>query len=288
MVLSAIFLVGALFGRAPSPSDLFLVAAGQVHAASGREFRTTVWMTNLAPRRANVEATFLERHPVTGPSAVVIIELGPNETKQIDDLPLRLQRQNAVGAIRFQSAEPIAVAARIFSLEPGIAQTTGAALRAVRYDSGLARGDEGVIPGAQYDGGVNFRYTLYLAETSGRSAGMLVTIRSPAGQEIAHRSFLLEPFEQRSFRLREMLGATTVQNGSISVRVTGGAGRVYAIGLQIPTQSGDGYFVDMTAIRGGGRPQLSIAEVLLYSLTALAVIAAVLFALYSSKSDSPR
>ncbi len=283
-MVRAICLIAALLSSSTlGASDLYLVASGQLRSASGRDFRTTVWITNLASRRATVRATFLERHPLKSPPSPVTIDIGPSETKEIPDLPVQFERLGVVGAIRFQSAEPIAVAARIFSGPPTLGETTGAALRAVTDDAGLEKGDEAFIPGVIYDAGRNFRQTTYLVETSGRPAGVFVRVRDARGREVAHDSFLLEAYEQRSLRIAELTRGVFVRSGSISVRVTGGGGRVYAVGLQIPTRSGDGYFVDMTVLRSGDRSVFSGAEIVVYSLTALAVIAAVAFEFYNRK-----
>ncbi len=288
-MVSSICLISALLASSPrAASDLFLVAAGQLRSASGQDFRTTVWITNLSARHATVQATFLERHPLKAPTTIVTIDLAPAETKEIPDLPLRLQRAGIVGAIRFQSLDPIAVSARIFSGPPSatVGQTTGAALTAVTCEVGLEKGDEGFIPGVIYDPGGYFRQTTYLVETGGRPAGLFIRLRDANGRELSHDSFLLEPYEQRSLPIAELARGTFVRNGSISIRVTGGSGRIYAVGLQIPTRSGDGYFVDMTTLRSNVRSGLSAAESIVYSLTALAVIAAVAFAIYTRESGS--
>jgi len=284
MVRALCILSALLAFPARGSSDLYLVAAGQLRSASGRDFRTTVWITNLSDRPATIRAVFLERHPLKSPPSPVTIRVGPSETKEFPDLPVQLKRTGVVGAIRFQSEEPIAVAARIFSGPPTLGETTGAALRAVTYDAGLEKGDEAFIPGVIYDRDGNFRQTTYLVETGGRPAGIFVRLRDASGRELAHDSFLLEAYEQRSLPIAELARGAFVHSGSISVRVTGGGGRVYAVGLQIPTRSGDGYFVDMTVLRSNLRPGLSVAEIAVYLFAALAVIAAVALEVYRRKS----
>ncbi len=249
-------------------ADVFLLPAGQVRSATGKEFQTTVWITNLAPRPTYVHATFLERHPLKAPPASVTMHLGPHETAEKSDLPLQLHRPGIVGAIRFQSAEPIVVSARIFS-----GQATGAGRHAVPPDAGLAKGDEGMIPGVAFGG--DFRQTTYFVETTGRPVGILIRLRDAAGRELAHNSFLLEAYEQRAMPIAELAGGAFVHQGSISIRVTGGSGRVYATGLEILKPTGDGYFVEMTALRAQRAFGLSAAEIVLYLLTALAVFAAI-------------
>lgn len=270
MVGSIFLTCAALLWPARKSTDLFLVATGQLTAASGRDFRTTVWITNLAPSRASVEASFLERHPLKSPVPSIRIDLAPGETREIPDLPVRLQRVGQVGAIRFRSEQPIAVAARIFGSD-----AIGAALEAVSADAALGKGDEGFIPGVTYDAGGTFRQRTYFVETTGRPAGVFVRLRDAAGRELGHDSFLLEPYEQRALTIAEFARGQFVYSGSLSVRTTGGGGRVYAVGLQIPVRSGDGYFVDMTVHRADQAYGLSAAEISIYVLTALAVVAAI-------------
>jgi len=271
-----------MVGAAILIADLFLPVAGQLRSASGREFRTTVWISNVAPRRTTVRATFLERHPLKAAPVPVTFDLGPGETKEIDDLPTQFRRPGVLGAIRFESPDPIAVVAHIFSPE-----SIGNGLTAVSEDAALKKGDEGVLPGVTYDASGDFRQTTYLVETSGRPAGMFVRLRDANGRELAHDSFLLEPYEHRVLRIAELARQTFVRNGSLSIRVAGGSGRVYAIGLQIPNRSGGGYFVEMS-IKRSRTPAFSAAEIAIDLLTALAVIASVGFAIFSRRAPPGR
>ena len=257
-------------------ADLFVPVAGHTRSASGREFRTTVWITNTSDRSVPVRVTFLERHPIPTTSKPVTIDVAPKETRQIDDLPFALGKPDGVGALRFESPEPIAVSARIFSGEGA-----GEGLAAVAADAGLKHGEDGVIPGLRFGG--DSRETTYFIETSGRPAGVFVLLRDAAGRDIAHDSFLLEAWEHRALPIAEVLRNIPMTGGSMLIRVTGGSGHVYAIGHQISTSAGDGYFVEMTqAAKTKSGP--SSGEILVYSLTAIAVIVAVVADLYRRKS----
>ncbi|HEY8183622.1 MAG TPA: hypothetical protein VII32_15365 [Thermoanaerobaculia bacterium] len=277
-MVASITLIAALFWSPRPPSDLFLVAAGQLRSATGKEFRTTVWISNLSASPARVQATFLERHPVKVPPPSIAIDLAPNATRELTDLPLQLRRTGVVGAIRFQCSQPIAVSARIFSGP----ETTGTFLKAEPYNAGLRKSDEGLLQGVSYEGDV--RQITYLVETGGRPTGVFIQLRDASGREIANESLLLEPYEQRSLPIAELARNTRVRNGSIIVRVTGGGGCVYASGLQIPTSGGDGYFVGMTVTRSRDGIGMSTGEMAVYALTALVVIAAMLFEFYRRKS----
>ena len=268
-------MVGAILTLAIA-ADLFVPVAGNTRSASGREFRTTAWITNTSDRTTAVSITFLERHPLHAPSQRITVDVAPKETKQLDDLPRTLGRPDVLGALHFESPEPIAVTARIFS-----GDAAGESLEAVDAEAGLAHGEDGVIPGVRFGGA--FRETTYFIETSGRPAGVFVLLRDASGRDIAHESFLLEGYEHRVVPIDEVLQKAQMTNGSILIRVSGGSGRVYAIGHQIATPSGDGYFVEMmqSAKKKGGP---SSGEIVVYSLTALAVVAAVIADLYRRKS----
>jgi hypothetical protein len=268
-------MVGAILTLAIA-ADLFVPVAGNTRSATGLEFRTTVWITNTSNRATFVRVTFLERHPLQAASKPLTVGVAPHETKELADLPLALGRQGVVGALRFESAEAIAVAARIYSSDG-----TGEGLSAIAADAGLQHGEEGIIAGVNFDGVV--RQTTYFIETSGRPTGVYVSVRDAAGREVAHDSFLLEAYEHRSLPITEVVRKTPVRNGSMLIRATGGSGYVYAIGLQILNAAGDGYFVEM---KQGPRRKSgpSEGELLVYSLTALAVIAAVAADLYRRKS----
>jgi hypothetical protein len=277
-MVASITLIAALFWSPRPASDLFLVAAGQLRSATGKEFRTTVWISNLSASPARVQATFLERHPLKAPSPSIAIDLAPNETRELTDLPRQLRRTGVVGAMRFQCSQPIAVTARIFS----VPETTGTFLKAEPYNAGLRKGDEGLLQGVSYEGEVH--QTTYLVETGGRPTGVFIQLRDASGREIATDSLLLEPYEQRSLPIAELARNIRIRNGSIIVRVTGGSGCVYASGLQIPTLGGNGYFVAMTLIRSRDSVGMSKGEIAVYALTALVVIAAILFEFYRRKS----
>ena len=269
-MVASIALIAVLLSARP-PGDLFLAVAGEVRGSSGREFHTMVWITNLSARPASVQATFLERHPLQSPPSSVMIQLAPSETKEIPDLLLQLRRPGVTGAIRFQSDEPVAVSARIFSTPEG----TGMYLNAVPREAGLRQGDEGLLQGVNYDGVI--RQRTFFVEMSGRPAGVFVRLRDAQGREIAHDSFLIEPYEQRSIPIAELGRGVFFRDGSIVVRVTGGSGRVYVNGVQVPAANSDGYFVEMTVTRARDHLGMSNGEIAIYALTALAVLAAVFF-----------
>ena len=275
-----ISLIAVLFASPRPASDLFLVAAGHVQSAAGREFRTTVWISNLSASPARVQATFLERHPLKAPAPSIGIDLAPNETKEVTDLPEQLRRIGVVGAIRFQSSQPIAVGAHIFS----VPETTGTFLKAEPYDAGLRKGDEGLLQGVSSDGQI--RQTTHFVETGGRPTGVFIQLRDATGRAMATDSFLLEPYEQRVLRIAELAPNVRVHNGSILIRVTGGSGCVFASGVQVPTPGDDGYFVGMTITRSRDRSRMSTGELAIYALTALVVIAALLSEFYKRKSHS--
>jgi len=83
--------------------------------------------------------------------------------------------------------------------------------------------------------------------------------------------------------IAELAHNTFFRNGSIVVRVTGGSGCVLVSGVQVPAANSDGYFVEMTVTRARDRIGMSNAEVAIYALTALVVIAAVLLDFYNRK-----
>jgi hypothetical protein len=275
-MVAAISLIVALLASRQA-SDLFLPAAGQLRGPGGREYRTTVWITNLSARRATVQATFLERHPLKEPPPSMTIDLSANETKEIDDLPLQLQRPEVTGALRFQSDARIAVSARIFSIPEG----TGMHLTAEPREAGLRKGDEGLLQGVNYDGVV--RQRTFFVETTGRPAGVIMVLRDANGREIAHVSFVIEGYEQRSIPVSELARNLSFRNGSIVVRVTGGSGRVYVNGVQVPTAGSDGYFVEMTMTRSRERIGMSNAEIAIYGLTALVILVTMVVDFYNRK-----
>ncbi|HYS53647.1 MAG TPA: hypothetical protein VER58_07785 [Thermoanaerobaculia bacterium] len=275
-MVASIGLIATLLASKPA-SDLFLAMAGQLRGSSGREFRTTVWITNLSAQQTSVKATFLERHPLKSPPPSVVIHFVANETKEIPELPLQLQRPGVTGAVRFQSDARIAVSARIFSTPEG----TGMYLTAEPREAGLRKGDEAFLQGVNYDGVI--RQRTFLVETSGRPAGVMVILRDALGHEIAHESFAIEGYEQRTIPIAEIARSARVHSGSILVRVTGGSGYVYVNGVQIPGANSDGYFVEATVKRSRDHIGMSNAEIAIYALTALGVMAAVVFDFYNRK-----
>ena len=240
LVILALFVLTApAFGGFPS-KDLLVPAAGRVSGAGGSQFYTDVWLRNAGDADATVTIRFL----VTGqanPSPLSATRTIPrggdlflrNATEQLFNL------SGALGALRVTSDQPVYVNARVFNRAPDAtpAHTDGMAIAGVPADFGATTGERAFLQGVVSDG--DFRYNIFVVESSGQPAAFTVRVRDQLGNVVAEVPFQFLGYQQGIIPISSVIGSHTLTGGSAELEVTAGAGRLIAIGSQIANGSQD-------------------------------------------------
>ena len=239
--LSAVQTFGGFTG-----TDLLLPVVGSVEGVGGSEFDSTLFLTNPSTGIAEVEIAFLPAGGRPGPVPFKDT-IAPGATRVYEHVASSVfGLENALGGVRVQSSEKIVVTARLYERtgHDSDADTTGLTVAGVPPGFGIAAGESARVQGVRQS--EDYRYNIFLLETTGRSAAARVAVLASDGQPLAQMQLTLLPYEQRLLSLRSLLPDVRVADGVLVVTGTGGDGRVVAMGSLIANSSNDASAFEMT------------------------------------------
>lgn len=223
--------------------DLIVPAAGRTSGVGGSQFFTTLWITNPDTAPADVTMQFL----VAGGSGGGTFRdtIAPGATKVYEDLVERsFGMPSALGAVRVTSTQNVLVSARAYNQQGGSpANTQGVSINGLPPAVGIGRGERATVQGVRQN--ADYRYNLFLVETTGEPATFNVVLRDAAGNELARQLFMLRAYEPRMISIASLLPGAVIADGTVSIDVTTGDGKVAAIGSLIANGSQDSTTFEM-------------------------------------------
>jgi len=227
-------------------TDLLIPAAGRSEGIGGSQFHTTMWISNRANRAAHVTIELLLAGTGNGLRPVFTDTIPAEQTKMYENVSESLfGMANVVGAVRVIGSEELLVTARIYNQLSGTPQaaTQGATLAGVPPGFGIARGETSFLQGVQHS--LDYRYNIFLVETSGQPVEFDIEITDDAGNVLATRSSALQPFEPQMVAISTMLPIASISDGMARLRVTAGDGRLLAAGALVANLSHDSSSFEM-------------------------------------------
>jgi len=259
-----------------SSRDLFIPIFGRGVGGDGRRYETTFTLTNASSKPADVTLSFLPAgHPNPSPRGIAL-HLAPRETRRFDPVGADLLGTAAAfGAMRIQANEPVLAHARLFSMLPGepAARSVASSFNAIPEQFAAGTGDTSYLQGPDVSG--DFRYKIYVVETTGHPLTFALALLDAKGHVLATRHEYVSGFEQRSWDINEPNAAL--------LRVSGmnGNGRVIVAGAQIATGSQDGTAYEMSFVTLP-RWRMPAGEIAAYVAAGAALIVAIIFGRRSS------
>jgi len=189
------------------------------------------------PSSKTVNATLRFYSQSGGDPKVAQITLAPNEVKQLDNtLASVFGVSNDGGALHITTTESsnLITSARTYNLTTN--GTYGQFINGVTPNDAAGLGGR-AIQVLQVEESDRYRSNIGIAEVNGKSASVELALVPADGRVTAKLTFDLAPNEFRQFNLRSF-GVGTTYNGRVSVRVTGGDGRItgYASVIDATTQ----------------------------------------------------
>ena len=224
-------------------TDLVVPVAGRTEGAGGSQFYTTLWITNPNDGPAKAAIRFLaagEARPA------VEVEIEPGVTKIYENAAESLFGiRNGVGALRVTATRKLLVSARIYNQNDGApaAATQGLSFAGVPAAFGIGRGEAATIQGVKRT--ADYRYNVFLVETTGVPIAIELKVRDAGGRERAAMAILLGGYEQRMLSIPSLLGAETLTDGVVELRGIDGDGKVVGVGSLIANASQDGTSFEM-------------------------------------------
>jgi Chaperone of endosialidase/Collagen triple helix repeat (20 copies) len=238
LLLASLAVNGSLMAGFPG-TDLILPAVGRVEGIGGSHFYTTVWVTNPSADGVDVVIDFLRSGQDNQHPASVTVSIAPGETKTFENIAESLFGITGVlGAARVRASKPVLVSSRIYNQSDGqtLAGSEGLFYSAIPSDFAIAAGQTATLQGVMQD--ADFRYNIFLVESSGANATTQLTVHDGAGHTITVTTVSLLPYEQRLIPLSAML-PSNLTAGGIETTVVDGTGRVIVAGSLIANGSQD-------------------------------------------------
>ena len=233
-------------------TDLFLPSIGNRPGALLSNWHTLVWVYNPGAATANITVYFLERgvSSPTPPSAPLVV--GPGQTYRSSSIIEDLFGFQKWGALRFTSTSEVVVTCRMYNLPAGgnDASTTGQDYAAIPAPFAIGAGQStqllGVAQNTPVASGM-FRYSFGWTETTGNTANVRVTAYNSDGS-VAGGPKDYPPtgaWESRYYPIDDLIPSVNSVNLRLKVEVTGGSGKIIAVGSGVANTSTDGTTFEM-------------------------------------------
>jgi len=231
---------GPLFAGFGS-TETYLPAVGSGSSATGGEFSTTIWATNLTSAPQSFTFQFLRTGQSNPSPASFSDSLAAGETRAYDDvIESRLGLSGVHGAARIVSSGEIFVSERISLRDAGDGGgTRNLFFTGVPKGFAVSAGQSASIHGVDQGGPANPRYDFALVETAGRGVAVNVQVFDGSGVLLGQKAYGLAPYEQIQPNVAEVVAAIPTENGRITATVTGGSGSVILAGAR-SAGAGDG------------------------------------------------
>ncbi len=250
---------GTALATVPS-TDQYLPALGHALGAADATtgarpwWRGDVWIFNpSASQSATVTLYLLLRQANPSPETRVLT-LAPGETRYLPDVIYgTFGYDNLFAGIRVASSIPVLTTARSYDANAQIVNkpvgTAGQFFAAVPANIALGVGDSSDMPGFDQDG-INtagtFRSNLAVVETTGNAVNYMIYVYNGSGSLVGSKAYSLDVRQvgQINNVITDVTG-TTGTNERLRVVVTGGSGRLIAVGSRVDNRTNDPSTIDM-------------------------------------------
>ncbi|HSP14667.1 MAG TPA: hypothetical protein VLV78_07940 [Thermoanaerobaculia bacterium] len=182
-----------------SSTDLFLPAVGRIEGAGGSQFYTTLFLTNpSSDSAADVRLEFLLTGQENRAPAAFEVTLAPRSSRIFDNVSEEVfGLRGLLGGLRIRSTAPVLASARVYSQLAGqsAAASEGLFFSAVPAELAIRKGESAVLQGLRQS--PDFRYNIFLVESTGAPVTLSLDVRDAAGVEVASTPVTLSAWEQR-------------------------------------------------------------------------------------------
>jgi uncharacterized repeat protein (TIGR01451 family) len=203
-------------------------------------WRTDTRIYNASSKTVNANLLFYSQFG--GDPTTRSITLAPNEIKQLDNtLASFFGITNDGGALHITTADPANLVTTARTYNQTTNGTFGQFVNGVTPAQAAGNGDR-ALQILQVEESDRYRSNVGVVEVNGKPASVELLIVPPDGRVAAKLNFDLAPNEFRQFnQLLKSLGTT--YNARVTMRVTGGQGRITAYASVIDAQTQDPTFV---------------------------------------------
>jgi hypothetical protein len=232
-------------------TDVFIPSVGRRPGNLGSQWHTLLWIHNPSDTTANVSIVFLERN-LPNPSPLVFTDsIPPGDTRRYPNTIGTLFGVEKWGALRIKANVPVLASCRMYNLpqDGEDRDTQGQAYNAIPASFAIGNGQSAKVLGVYQTAPRNdsqFRYNFGWVETTGSTANVRVIAYSETGDVIGDKAYpTTGGFEPRYYPIEDLVPAINHQNVTLEMRVTGGSGKVIAVGSGVANHSNDATTFEM-------------------------------------------
>ena len=232
-------------------TDVYIPSVGRRPGNLSSQWYTQLWIHNPSGTTANVSILFLERN-IPNPSPLVFTDsIPPGDTRRYPNTVGTLFGVEKWGALRIKANVGVLASCRMYNLPPDgeDRDTQGQAYNAIPASFAIANGQSAKVLGVYQTapwGDSQFRYNFGWVETTGSTANVRVIAYSETGDVIGDKSYpTTGGYEPRYYPVEDLVPAINHQNVTLEVRVTGGSGKVIAVGSGVANHSNDATTFEM-------------------------------------------
>ncbi len=266
MSLCVAMVAGAALATVPA-TDQYLPALGHAFGAADVNgvrpwWRGDVWIFNPSSTQSATVTIFLLRRQANPSPESRVITVDPGDTRYLQDVIYgTFGYDNLFAGLRLLSSIPVLVTAESYDANVTVVNkvqgTAGQFFAALPANLALELGEASDLPGFDQDGtgtAGTFRSNLAVVETTGNPVTYNLQIYNGAGSLVGTKAYSLGAREvgQINYVITDVTGATGT-NDRVRVVVTGGTGRMIAVGSRIDNRTGDPSTIDMVAIHQSGQ-----------------------------------
>jgi hypothetical protein len=227
-----------------TPSSRYVLPGVRDAVQGTASWRSDVRLFN--PGNTTVTATLtLFEEGVSGSPATATVIMNPGEVKVLNDaVKTVFNHSNSVGAIHVTTSAPAQIIGDVRTYKKEGDVTIGQFSRAVSLEEGFTSADRAMHV-LQLEQSPRFQSDLGLAELSGSPVTVEISGALPDGKSEQKITVQLQPFEFKQLpAIFTTLNMGTIYNGRVAVKVTNGAGRVFAYGAVIDKRTDDRTLVE--------------------------------------------
>lgn len=245
MSIKKLVLAAAIAALVPISSraatELIVPAVGRVEGLEGKQFYTTLYITNpsaVEPLDVQLQLTGTDVVPAT---PIFSDRIMPRESRTYSNFAENIFGvKNVVGSARLISSGPVVASARMFSRseKDGVAWSQGIAFNAVPASFAVGVGHSARLAGVSQNDSSS--YDLFLIEAAGQPAEVRIHVYDALGNAVSSVDKRLYPREHFVLGLREVVPpSAAIEGGFVEVTVLKGDGRILLAGSSVNSLSHD-------------------------------------------------
>lgn len=233
----AIVVAGALPALAlNSGTDVLVPAAARGAGLAGSTWLTDLYVLNPGTESVSVTLYWLVRNqPNPSPTSETFTVLAGETLVLADVIQQTFGLDAGNGAFRVVADGEVVVNSRIYNRQGTV--TFGQGFAGVPRSAAVAAGGSTDVVGLAQS--ASFRTNLVLVDASGVSSTVSLSLRTPAGTELASAAYTLGAFEPRLFPVTALGAFLAFDEGTLHAEVTEGAAIVVASKVDNDPDTGD-------------------------------------------------